>query len=71
EGKTIILSTHYLDEAEAMCDSIGLLHNGRLIAEGSLAALRNETGEERLSRIFLKLVHAESAPPGSTGAGSS
>lgn len=59
EGKAILLSTHYLDEAETMCDQIGLLHNGTLIAEGSLAELRALSGEERLSNIFLKLVHAE------------
>jgi sodium transport system ATP-binding protein len=58
-GKTIILSTHYLDEAESMCDNIGLLHNGRLVAEGDLESLRREAGVERLSSIFLKLVHAE------------
>ncbi len=61
EGKTIILSTHYLDEAETLCDRIGLLHNGRLVAEGNLAALRAESGEERLSNIFLKLIHADDA----------
>jgi sodium transport system ATP-binding protein len=57
EGKTILLSTHYLDEAETLCDQIGLLYNGRLMAEGTLEELRNIAGEERLSNIFLKLVH--------------
>lgn len=56
EGKTIILSTHYLDEAESLCDRIGLLHDGRLVAEGDLASLRARTGEERLSSIFLKVI---------------
>ncbi|MCH7721225.1 MAG: ATP-binding cassette domain-containing protein, partial [Planctomycetes bacterium] len=59
EGKAILLCTHYLDEAESMCDRIGLLHNGALIAEGSLDELRTLSGQERLSNIFLKLVHAE------------
>ena len=58
EGKTIILSTHYLDEAEDMCDQIGLLHDGRLVAEGDLQSLRALSSEERLSNIFLKLIHA-------------
>ena len=57
-GKTIILSTHFLDEAETMCDQIGLLHDGRLVAEGSLGALRAETGEQRLTNIFLKTIEA-------------
>jgi len=59
QGKTIILCTHYLDEAEDMCDQIGLLHDGKLIAEGDLESLRSLSGEERLSNIFLKLIHAE------------
>ncbi len=58
-GKTIILSTHYLDEAESMCDNIGLLHDGRLVAEGTIEALREQTSEERLTSIFLKLIDAE------------
>ncbi len=59
QGKSIILSTHYLDEAETMCDRIGLLHDGRLIAEGDIEALRAKAGEDRLSNIFLKLIHAD------------
>ena len=59
QGKSIVLSTHYLDEAESLCDRIGLLHEGRLIAEGDLASLRELAGEQRLSSIFLKLIHAD------------
>ena len=58
-GKTIILSTHYLDEAETMCDAIGLLHDGHIIAEGDIERLRALSGERRLSDIFLKLIHAD------------
>ena len=59
DGKTIILSTHYLDEAETMCDQIGLLHDGKLVAEGDLHSLRELSGEQRLNNIFLKLIHAD------------
>jgi sodium transport system ATP-binding protein len=55
-GKTILLSTHYLDEAETLCDCIGLLHHGRLIAEGDMPALRQQTGLDRLTDIFLSLI---------------
>jgi ABC-type Na+ transport system ATPase subunit NatA len=44
-----------------MCDRIGLLHEGQLVAEGDLAALRSLSGEQRLSNIFLKLIHADEA----------
>lgn len=58
-GKTVILSTHYLDEAEDLCDRIGLLHDGYLVAEGTIESLRNQSGERRLSNIFLKVIHAD------------
>ena len=55
-GKAVLLSTHALDEIELMCRRIGLIHNGRLIAEGDLPLLRQRTGRERLSEVFLALV---------------
>lgn len=55
-GKAILLSTHALDEIETMCKRIGLIHSGRMIAEGHLDELRAQTGCTRLSDVFLKLV---------------
>jgi len=58
-GKAILFSTHYLAEAELMCDRIGLLHHGRLIAEGTPAALRASAGDaSSLEEAFLRLVGA-------------
>jgi len=59
-GKAILLSTHYLDEAERICDRIGLLHQGRLIAEGDMPTLRALSGCQRLTDIFLRLVDHKS-----------
>jgi sodium transport system ATP-binding protein len=56
EGRTIILSTHHLDEVETVCDRFGLMHKGRILAEGTLAQLREQSGQERLSDVFLALV---------------
>ena len=56
-GKTILLSTHALDEIEVMCRRIGLIHNGRLVAEGGVEQLKQQTGAKRLSEAFLQLVH--------------
>jgi sodium transport system ATP-binding protein len=55
EGKAVILTTHYLDQAERLCTRFGLLHKGRLVIEGTLAELRNVTGCEDLTAMFLKL----------------
>jgi len=55
-GRTIILSTHHLDEVEHICHRFGLMHKGRILAEGTLAELRALSGQTRLSDIFLALV---------------
>lgn len=55
-GKAIVLSTHYLDEAEALCDRIGLLHEGRLVTEGDMPTLRQASGCERLTEVFLAAI---------------
>jgi sodium transport system ATP-binding protein len=61
-GKAIVFSTHYLAEAELLCDRIGLLHRGRLLREGTPAALRAEAGTSTLEEAFLRLVTAPPAP---------
>ncbi|MBU0617101.1 MAG: ABC transporter ATP-binding protein [Planctomycetes bacterium] len=58
-GNAVLLSTHALDEIETMCRRIGLIHNGRLIAEDDLETLRERTGRQRLSEVFLQLVGAD------------
>lgn len=61
-NKAIIVSTHQLDEAERLCDRFGLLHRGKLKYEGSLEQLREETGEQTLVQMFLRLLRDDSAP---------
>lgn len=55
-GKTVIFSTHVMREAEKLCDSIAIIHGGRIMAEGTLGALRERTGEQDLDNVFVKLV---------------
>jgi ABC-2 type transport system ATP-binding protein/sodium transport system ATP-binding protein len=52
EGKAVIVSTHRLDEAERLCDRFGLLHQGRLRLEGTLAELQTATGCRTLVDMF-------------------
>jgi sodium transport system ATP-binding protein len=53
EGKTIIFSTHVMSEAERLCDTIAIIHRGRLLASGSLDDLRRATGKHYLEDIFV------------------
>ena len=56
-GVTVIMTTHILEVAERMAERIGVIANGRLIAEGTLAELRTRIGRETtLEEIFLDLV---------------
>ena len=59
EGKTIIYCSHLLDVVERVCERIVIIHEGRLIADGSLAQLQEETGEVSLERIFNRLTATE------------
>jgi sodium transport system ATP-binding protein len=62
-GKAIIFSTHYLAEAELLCDRIGLLFRGRLLREGTPGALREEAGASTLEEAFLTFVGQAEPPP--------
>jgi len=55
-GKTVIFSTHVMSEVEKLCDTIGIIHDGKLLAEGTLAGLRAQHGEQDLEEIFVKVV---------------
>ncbi len=60
-GKTVIYSTHVMSEVEKLCDVIGIIHAGRLVAEGSLAGLQQRYGEKDMEEIFVKAVGGEAA----------
>ena len=55
EKMSIILTTHYMEEAEALADSIYVMINGRIAAEGTLAQLEEMTGEKGLEKVFVKI----------------
>ena len=54
-GGAVLFSTHILDIAESICDRIGIIHEGRILAEGSVSELKEMAGEEKLEDVFLIL----------------
>jgi ABC-2 type transport system ATP-binding protein len=62
-GGTIFLTSHILEIVERLCDHIGIIHRGRLVAQGSLDELHGGAGTGRtLEETFFNLVGAERAP---------
>lgn len=55
EGKTIIISTHIMTEAEKLCDRIGIIINGILVMEGTLREILMKTGTNDLEDAFFEL----------------
>ncbi len=55
-GKTVIFSSHVMSEVEKLCDQIGIIHNGKLLTEGTLADLKQRHSLDDLEDIFVKMV---------------
>ena len=66
QGTTILLTTHYLEEAEALCEEIALIGAGKIIARDTAAGLKDRYEAESLEQVYLKTVAsgrlAEEAP---------
>jgi sodium transport system ATP-binding protein len=56
QGKCIVFSTHIMREAERLCDRVAIMHEGRILAEGTLDALRQQHGQQDLEDIFFDLI---------------
>ena len=62
KGKiTVILTTHYMEEAEALSDRIGIMVSGRLLAVGTVKELNDKTGASDFEEAFLSIVKGASA----------
>jgi ABC-2 type transport system ATP-binding protein len=64
QGRTVFLSTHVLEVAERVCDRVGILDQGQLVAVGTIQALRAQartTAETTLEDLFLKLTAGDKA----------
>src|SRR5882724_6309517 len=62
-GRSVVMTTHILEIAERMADRIGVISNGRLVAEGTLDELRDRSGKSRasLEDMFLEIVEQNRA----------
>ncbi len=56
EARAVVYSTHVMSEVEELCDRAAVLYRGRLVAEGTVAALVEQGGESNLERSFFRLV---------------
>ncbi|MHA2072526.1 MAG: ABC transporter ATP-binding protein, partial [Candidatus Thorarchaeota archaeon] len=54
-GKAIILTTHYMEEAEELCDRVGIIDQGKLIALGTPTELMQQHNAENLEEVFIKI----------------
>ncbi len=64
-GRTVLLATHHLDEAESLCDRVAIIHRGRVLAQGTVAALAR-AGRGGLEETFLELTQDSPLPGGPT-----
>ena len=53
---TIILTTHYMEEAEALSDRIGIMKNGKLLAQGTVKELNERAGTNDFEATFVSIV---------------
>ena len=56
DGKTVIFSTHIMSEAMRLCDKVGIIHQGRLYAEGTIQQMLQQTDTDNLESAFIKIV---------------
>jgi ABC-2 type transport system ATP-binding protein len=61
EGTTVVLTTHYLDEADALCDRIVIMDDGLIVAEGTPDTLKQQIGGDILSLTLPSVAIAEAA----------
>jgi ABC-2 type transport system ATP-binding protein len=58
-GGTVFLTTHILEIVDRLCDHIGIINRGRLVAQGPIAELRGSSGTQTLEERFFELVGAD------------
>jgi ABC-2 type transport system ATP-binding protein len=71
EGITVVLTTHYMEEADELCDRVAIIDHGKILVEDTPSALKNSVGAQRVYELDLrsqenvpKLVHELEQKPG-------
>ncbi|WP_420629406.1 ATP-binding cassette domain-containing protein [Candidatus Leptofilum sp.] len=59
QGRCVLFSTHYMDEAEKLCDNIAIIVGGKIVASGTPAELMARTGKDNLEDAFVALAGRE------------
>jgi ABC-2 type transport system ATP-binding protein len=59
KSMTIVLTTHYMEEAESLADRIAIMINGRIVRLGTLAELEQETGKKGLEEVFVAVAEED------------
>jgi ABC-2 type transport system ATP-binding protein len=62
EGTTIVLTTHYLEEAEALCEDVALIAGGRIVARDDPESLKRQFDADSLEGVYLKAVGRSASP---------
>jgi len=59
QGKCIVFSTHIMREAERLCDRVAIMHEGRILAEGTIEQLRHDHSQPDLEELFFELIRRQ------------
>jgi sodium transport system ATP-binding protein len=62
EGRTVVFSTHIMSDAETICDRLAIIHNGHIVAIGSVEELRQRAGAQVFEHVFLRLIGEDYDP---------
>src|SRR5438874_8225722 len=68
EGVTVFLTTHYMEEAERVAQRIAIIDRGKIVAQGTAAELKQQTGTDSLEQAFLKLTGTSIRSEAASGA---
>ncbi|MBX6763526.1 MAG: ABC transporter ATP-binding protein [Rubrobacteraceae bacterium] len=59
-GLTIVLTTHYMEEAEELCEEVALISGGRIADRGTVGELEERHGASSIEEVYMKVIHADS-----------